>query len=56
MRPNQITLHASADIAALQRGGPEEGIEIETYTYKLDEVDRAVLDGQEEGFARLHVM
>jgi len=33
----------------------KKGVEIETYTYKLDEVDRAVFDGQEEGFARLHV-
>ncbi|HEX3203225.1 MAG TPA: mercuric reductase [Nitrospiraceae bacterium] len=31
------------------------GIEVETYTYKLDEVDRAILDGEENGFARIHV-
>lgn len=30
-------------------------IEVETYTYRLEEVDRAVLDGEEEGFARIHV-
>ncbi|WP_447972923.1 mercuric reductase [Nitrospira sp. Kam-Ns4a] len=32
-----------------------QGIAIETFTYKLDEVDRAILDGAEEGFARVHV-
>jgi pyruvate/2-oxoglutarate dehydrogenase complex dihydrolipoamide dehydrogenase (E3) component len=31
------------------------GFEAETFTYKLDEVDRAILDGQTEGFARIHV-
>ncbi|MBD0316423.1 MAG: FAD-dependent oxidoreductase, partial [Nitrospiraceae bacterium] len=31
------------------------GLSVETYTYKLDEVDRAILDGQEEGFARVHL-
>ncbi len=33
---------------ALRRGD-------ETFTYPLNEVDRAILDGQEEGFARVHV-
>lgn len=32
-----------------------KGLEVETYTYKLDEVDRAILDGEESGFARVHV-
>lgn len=32
-----------------------KGVEVETYTFKLDEVDRAVLDGEEEGFARVHI-
>jgi pyruvate/2-oxoglutarate dehydrogenase complex dihydrolipoamide dehydrogenase (E3) component len=31
------------------------GIEVESYTFKLDEVDRAILDGQENGFARIHL-
>jgi pyruvate/2-oxoglutarate dehydrogenase complex dihydrolipoamide dehydrogenase (E3) component len=31
------------------------GIEVETFTYRLDEVDRAILDGEDGGFARLHV-
>ena len=32
-----------------------KGIEVETFTQPLDEVDRAVLDGETDGFARLHV-
>lgn len=28
---------------------------METFTHRLDEVDRAVLDGEAEGFARVHV-
>lgn len=32
-----------------------KGIEVETFTVKLDEVDRAVLDGEDRGFARVHV-
>jgi pyruvate/2-oxoglutarate dehydrogenase complex dihydrolipoamide dehydrogenase (E3) component len=31
------------------------GIDVETFSYKLDEVDRAVLDGEDRGFARVHV-
>lgn len=31
------------------------GVEIETYTHPLSEVDRAILDGEDEGFARVHV-
>ena len=33
----------------------DKGIEVETYTFKLDEVDRAILDGEDEGFARVHI-
>jgi pyruvate/2-oxoglutarate dehydrogenase complex dihydrolipoamide dehydrogenase (E3) component len=32
-----------------------KGIEVESYTFKLDEVDRAILDGQENGFAKIHL-
>ena len=32
-----------------------KGIEVESYTFRLDEVDRAILDGQENGFARMHL-
>jgi pyruvate/2-oxoglutarate dehydrogenase complex dihydrolipoamide dehydrogenase (E3) component len=31
------------------------GIAIDSYTHPLDEVDRAILDGETEGFVRLHV-
>jgi pyruvate/2-oxoglutarate dehydrogenase complex dihydrolipoamide dehydrogenase (E3) component len=31
------------------------GLSVDTFTVKLDEVDRAVLDGETEGFARIHV-
>jgi pyruvate/2-oxoglutarate dehydrogenase complex dihydrolipoamide dehydrogenase (E3) component len=30
-------------------------LDVETYTYQLNEVDRAILDGEEEGFARVHL-
>ena len=33
----------------------DKGIEIDTFTFKLDEVDRAILDGEDDGFARVHV-
>jgi pyruvate/2-oxoglutarate dehydrogenase complex dihydrolipoamide dehydrogenase (E3) component len=32
-----------------------KGLDVETFTFSLDEVDRAVLDGEEDGFARVHV-
>jgi len=32
-----------------------KNLEVESFTFRLDEVDRAVLDGEEEGFARVHV-
>jgi pyruvate/2-oxoglutarate dehydrogenase complex dihydrolipoamide dehydrogenase (E3) component len=33
----------------------EKGLDVETYTYRLNEVDRAILDGDEAGFARIHI-
>ena len=44
-----------AHVGMYEKEAQEKGIEVETYTYKLDEVDRAILDGQDEGFARIHV-
>ena len=32
-----------------------KGIEVDTFTFALDEVDRAILDGEDQGFARVHV-
>lgn len=44
-----------AHVGMYEAEAKNKGIELETYTYKLDEVDRAVLDGEEEGFARIHI-
>ncbi len=33
----------------------QQGVSIDTYTVKLDEVDRAILDGRSEGMVRVHV-
>jgi pyruvate/2-oxoglutarate dehydrogenase complex dihydrolipoamide dehydrogenase (E3) component len=33
----------------------DRGFEVETFTLPLSEVDRAVLDGEAEGFARVHI-
>ena len=44
-----------AHIGLYEKDAKAKGIEVETYTYKLDEVDRAILDGEEEGFARVHI-
>jgi pyruvate/2-oxoglutarate dehydrogenase complex dihydrolipoamide dehydrogenase (E3) component len=44
-----------AHVGMYERDAKSLGIEVETYTHKLDEVDRAILDGENEGFARIHV-
>jgi pyruvate/2-oxoglutarate dehydrogenase complex dihydrolipoamide dehydrogenase (E3) component len=44
-----------AHVGMYEADAKAKGLELETYTYKLDEVDRAILDGEEEGFARIHV-
>ena len=44
-----------AHVGMYEKEAREKGIEVETYTYKLDEVDRAILDGEDEGFARVHI-
>jgi pyruvate/2-oxoglutarate dehydrogenase complex dihydrolipoamide dehydrogenase (E3) component len=44
-----------AHVGIYEREAKEKDIELETYTYKLGEVDRAVLDGEDEGFARIHI-
>ena len=33
----------------------EKGIEIDTYTQPFDAIDRAILEGETEGFVRIHV-
>jgi pyruvate/2-oxoglutarate dehydrogenase complex dihydrolipoamide dehydrogenase (E3) component len=44
-----------AHVGLYEAEAKKKGIEVETYTQKLDEVDRAILDGEEEGFARIHL-
>ncbi len=44
-----------AHVGLYEAEAKDKGIEVETFTFKLDEVDRAVLDGEDQGFARVHV-
>jgi pyruvate/2-oxoglutarate dehydrogenase complex dihydrolipoamide dehydrogenase (E3) component len=44
-----------AHVGMYEADAKARGIEVETFTCKLDEVDRAILDGEDEGFARIHV-
>jgi pyruvate/2-oxoglutarate dehydrogenase complex dihydrolipoamide dehydrogenase (E3) component len=44
-----------AHVGMYEQDAKAKGIHIDTFTFQLDEVDRAILDGQDEGFARVHV-
>lgn len=44
-----------AHVGHSEQEAREAGLAVETVTVNLSEVDRAVLDGEEEGFVRLHV-
>jgi len=44
-----------AHVGLYEANAAARGLEVETFTYNLDEVDRAILDGQTDGFARIHV-
>jgi len=44
-----------AHVGMYEEDAKAKGIEVDTFTFKLDEVDRAILDGEDEGFARVHV-
>jgi pyruvate/2-oxoglutarate dehydrogenase complex dihydrolipoamide dehydrogenase (E3) component len=44
-----------AHVGMYEADAKAKGLEVETYTFKLNEVDRAILDGEEEGFARVHI-
>lgn len=44
-----------AHVGMYEKDAKDKGLEFETYTFKLDEVDRAILDGEDEGFARIHI-
>jgi pyruvate/2-oxoglutarate dehydrogenase complex dihydrolipoamide dehydrogenase (E3) component len=44
-----------AHVGMYERDAAKAGIEIETFTRQLADVDRAVADGEEEGFVKVHV-
>ena len=44
-----------AHVGMYEADAAAKGLEVETFTQSLEEVDRAVLDGETEGFARVHV-
>lgn len=44
-----------AHVGLYEADAMKNGIEVDTFTFKLDEVDRAILDGEDDGFARVHV-
>ncbi|MEW6682880.1 MAG: mercuric reductase [Nitrospirota bacterium] len=44
-----------AHVGLYERDAREKGLAVATFTVKLDEVDRAILDGEDDGFARVHL-
>ncbi|MFQ5779848.1 MAG: mercuric reductase, partial [Nitrospiria bacterium] len=44
-----------AHVGLYEADAKAAGIDVETFTFHLNEVDRAILDGEEEGFARVHL-
>jgi pyruvate/2-oxoglutarate dehydrogenase complex dihydrolipoamide dehydrogenase (E3) component len=44
-----------AHVGLYEKQAREQGIEIDTFTMSLSEVDRAILEGQTNGFVRVHV-
>jgi pyruvate/2-oxoglutarate dehydrogenase complex dihydrolipoamide dehydrogenase (E3) component len=44
-----------AHVGMYERDAEEKGIEVTTFTVLLSDIDRAVLDGETEGFARVHL-
>ena len=44
-----------AHVGMYEADAKAKGMEVETFTFMLDEVDRAILDGEDQGFARVHV-
>ena len=44
-----------AHVGLLPEAARAQGIEVDTYTQPLEDVDRAILDGAEAGFVRVHV-
>ncbi|MFQ5915341.1 MAG: mercuric reductase [Nitrospinota bacterium] len=44
-----------AHVGITEREAASSGIALDTFTQPLEEVDRAILDGEAEGFAKVHV-
>ena len=44
-----------AHVGLYEADAKAKGIEIDTFTFELNEVDRAILDSEDDGFARVHV-
>jgi pyruvate/2-oxoglutarate dehydrogenase complex dihydrolipoamide dehydrogenase (E3) component len=44
-----------AHVGLYEADARAKGLQVETFTFKLEEVDRAILDGEDHGFARVHV-
>lgn len=44
-----------AHVGLYEQQAKENGIEVDTFTQELAKVDRAILDGNEDGFVRIHV-
>ena len=44
-----------AHVGMYERDAKEKGMEVETFVRPLQEVDRAIADGEEEGFVKVHV-
>lgn len=44
-----------AQVGPCEHDARDLGVEIQTYTQRLAEVDRAILDGESDGFVKLHV-
>ena len=44
-----------AHVGMYERDATEKGIDVTTFTVPLSDIDRAVLDGETEGFARVHL-
>ncbi|MDE3083676.1 MAG: mercuric reductase [Verrucomicrobiota bacterium] len=44
-----------AHVGLYEKEAKDKGIEVDTYTQEFAKVDRAILDGETEGFARVHV-
>lgn len=44
-----------AHVGLSEHDAAEQGIAIDTFTQKFEDVDRAILEGEDEGFVRVHV-